>query len=150
MRNLVHVILLSSLTLLGVNGITSCQQETDCGCTPLPREPITAAALTQVNTWWLDEVSSAGQITRTGAIKDRYSMQFKSDGTYVQTLLTDDTRYAGTWMLMGNNNRTLHLTDHKGSNQEYTVEGAGTENLFYWRTDKTGQTESFSFTSTRK
>ncbi|RPD45339.1 hypothetical protein DNI29_18315 [Hymenobacter sediminis] len=141
------------LTLSLVTGVitSSCNllESHDCKCAPPPKEPVTPAALSKVDTWYLNEVNSGGQLTRTNAIKDRYSIQFRTDGTYVQTLLADGTAYNGTWMLMGADNRILHLTDHKGAAQEYSVEGVSAESLFYGRLDKAGQLESYLFKSTR-
>ncbi|TGE08171.1 hypothetical protein [Hymenobacter fodinae] len=105
--------------------------------------------LTRSDTWWLQEVAIAGQITRGAAIKDRYTMRFHSDGTYTQTLVADGTEYKGKYMLMGSDNSTLHLTDHKGDAQEYTLEGGGTETLMYSRLNKAGQREVFSFRNTQ-
>ncbi|RSK36320.1 hypothetical protein [Hymenobacter metallilatus] len=139
----------SALLALGAAGTTSCEKST-CGCTPPPREPVTTAAFTSVTVWWLNEVSSGGQLTSAEAIKDRYSMQFKPDGTYVQTLLADGTTYRGTWMLMGTDNRTLHLTDHKGTAQEYTVESVTTAKLVYGHPAKHNQPEMYSFGPARK
>ncbi|WP_035562596.1 hypothetical protein [Hymenobacter sp. IS2118] len=101
-----------------------------------------------MNTWWLSEVFRAGQITQGDAIKDRYSMQFRPSGSYVQTLLSDGTVFEGTWMLMGADNRTLHLTDHKGAIQEYSV-AVSSESLTYGRNTGTGQAEHYGFRMTR-
>ncbi|MBX0290651.1 hypothetical protein K3G63_09395 [Hymenobacter sp. HSC-4F20] len=154
MRTFVRVAALLGIVAGVGTGLSSCNhsdplQEPLCGCTPPPKGPVTAAALTATTTWWLNEVYSAGQVTRTDAITDRFSMQFKPDGTYIQTLLADGTEYRGTWMLMGTDNRTLHLTDHKGSSQELTVEGVNAETLGYGRTGKNGQQEYLLFRNTR-
>jgi hypothetical protein len=105
--------------------------------------------LTRTDTWWLQEVVVADQITRGADIKDRYTMRFQSDGTYTQTILTTGTEYQGKYRLMGADNRTLHLTDHKGDAQEYTLEGGGSENLTYSRKNKAGQREILSFRNTQ-
>ncbi|GAB3227083.1 hypothetical protein GCM10027346_10060 [Hymenobacter seoulensis] len=143
--------LLVMLLLSAGFGLSSCEvfSEPKCGCTPPPPEPIKAAALSQVSTWWLYEHKVGDQFAREDAIKDRFSMQFRADGTYTQTMLSDGTDYEGTWMLMGTDNRTLHLTDHKGSTQEFMMATAGTVMLAYYRQDKNNQTEYYSFKSTK-
>ncbi|AHJ96699.1 hypothetical protein [Hymenobacter swuensis] len=150
MRNLFTRTVLFALFLATPAALTSCQDPIDCGCTPPPVEPVTSAALTRIATWWLNEASNAGQTTSTDAIKDRYSMQFKPDGTYTQTMLADGTTYAGAWMLMGTDNRILHLTDHKGAAQEYNVDGVNADKLVYRRAGKNNQSDIFSFGATRK
>ncbi|MCA8831164.1 hypothetical protein [Hymenobacter pini] len=150
MRNLFTRNALFALLLAGPATLTSCEKEPYCGCTPPPVEPVTSASLTRVNTWWLNELSSGSQISRSTDIKDRFSLQFQPDGSYTQTLLADGTTFNGTWMLMGANNRTLHFTDHKGDAQEYTIEGAGTETMVYSRKGKDGQTIVYAFGATRK
>lgn len=139
--------LLFSLLLLLTGLASSCGliDAPDCGCAPPPRQPVTAAALTSTATWYLQETTVAGKTTKAADLKDRYSMQFRPTGTYTQTLLADGTQYEGTWMLMGADNRTLHLVDHKGETQEYTIEGAYTESLVYGRLGKTGQYDYFAF-----
>ncbi|SNC67036.1 hypothetical protein SAMN06265337_1813 [Hymenobacter gelipurpurascens] len=139
--------LLVLLLVLFTGLVSSCSliDRPDCGCVPPPRQPVTTASLTSTDTWYLQEATVSGKTTKTADLKDRYSMHFGTTGTYTQTLLADGTTYEGTWMLMGTDNRTLHLADHKGEAQEYTVEGAGPESLVYGRMGKTGQYDYFAF-----
>jgi hypothetical protein len=139
--------LLLTLLLLLTGLASGCGlfQEPLCGCAPPPREPVTAASLTSTDTWYLQEATMDGKITKTADLKDRYSMRFGTAGTYTQTLLSDGTQFEGTWMLMGTDNRTLHLVDHKGETQEYTIEGANKESLVYGRPGKTSQYDYFAF-----
>jgi hypothetical protein len=102
--------------------------------------------LSQPSTWWLQEVRTGTQSAKGTDIKDRYNISFQKDGSYTQTLLSDNTHYQGSWMLMGERNSTLHLTDHKGDPQEYLLQGVNTEVLYYSRLDKSGQTVVYLFT----
>jgi hypothetical protein len=149
-RTCTSPLLLLLLTLL--TGLaTSCGMfhEPLCGCAPPPQQPYTTAMLTRTDTWWLQEVVVADQITRGAAIKDRFSLRFHTDGTYSKILLADGTEYIGTYMLMGTDNRTLHLTDHKGDAQDYTLLGGGPENLTYSQLNKAGQREVYGFKNTQ-
>ena len=148
MRHVLLIQLPGPLLLIGLL-LSSCDNQ-KCGCAPPPRPPVTVAALTSVAPWWLQEVTQGGQTTYDTHIKDRYSLRLRLDGTYTQTLLSDDsTAYNGTWLLMGAENRTLHLTDHKGAAQEYTVGDVSDKALYLYRPDKNGQPESYLFKATR-
>ncbi|QJX47760.1 hypothetical protein HMJ29_12735 [Hymenobacter taeanensis] len=141
-------LLLLLLTLVaGLTSSCGIFEEPLCGCIPPPLPTFTSAQLTQTNTWWLQQVTSGSQTVKGADIKDRYSMSFRPDGTYTQTLLSDDTDNQGTWMLMGTRNSDLHLVDHKGDNQSYTLEGANPEVLYYSRMNKSGQPEVYMFTA---
>jgi hypothetical protein len=97
--------------------------------------------------WRLDQIKEAGQITSSGAgIKDQYSLTFRADGSYTQKLLADNTTYNGTWMLMSNNT-VLHLTDHKGDSNQYTLASLTATGLRYAFTNKTGQAEERTFSA---
>ena len=97
--------------------------------------------------WRLDQIKEAGQITSSGAgIKDQYSLTFRADGSYTQKLLADNTTYNGTWMLMSNNT-VLHLTDHKGDSNQYTLASLTATGLRYAFTNKTGQAEERAFSA---
>lgn len=121
--------------------LTSCSSDDD----PTPVvQPVSTQQLT-VGSWRLEEIRKNGQITSSGTgIKDRYSLTFRSDATYTQKLLADNTTYNGTWMLMSNNTM-LHLTDQKGANTEYKLAGLTTTELRYNFLNKDGQTEELVF-----
>ncbi|SET70569.1 hypothetical protein [Hymenobacter actinosclerus] len=128
----------------------SCEKEPiDCGCTPPPREPVTAASLTRTSTWYLSEYTAANQTTRADAIKDRFALRFAPDGSYRRILLSDYSETAGTWKFTDPDNRQLHLIDHKGDPQNFTVEAANAETLFLYRPDKTGMDEMYLFKTVR-
>ncbi|TGD82713.1 hypothetical protein [Hymenobacter wooponensis] len=136
--------------LLALTGLTTgCDHFVDpsCGCTPPPLPTFTATQLTQTSTWWLQEIRTSTQTVKGNDIKDRFSLSFQTDGSYTQTLLSDETHYQGTWMLMGTRNSTLHTVDHKGDTQEYTLQGANPEVLYYSRLDKNGQATNYTFTA---
>jgi hypothetical protein len=129
--------------LLALLLVSSCSTDNrKCGCAPPPKEPITAASLTRVNTWFLRDLTSAGQLYRDDAIPNRYSLQFRADGTYTQLSV-------GTWVLMGDDNSTLHLTDYANVAQEYKVEGATTTALVLSRPEQNNQLEISGFNPTR-
>lgn len=97
--------------------------------------------------WRLEEINQNGKVTSSGAnIKDRYSLSFRADGTYTQTLLADNSTYVGTWMLM-NDNSVLHYTDHKGAKSEYKLTGVKPNELRYSYTNKTNQQEELVFSA---
>ena len=97
--------------------------------------------------WRLDQIKEAGQVTSSGAgIQDQYSLTFHADGSYTQKLLADNTTYNGTWMLMSNNT-VLHLTDHKGDSNQYTLASLTATELRYAFTNKTGQAEERTFSA---
>ena len=128
----------------------SCDKnEIDCGCTPPPRTPVTAAGLTQTNTWYLNQYNAFGQISTGDAIKDRFALRFATDGTYRRILLSDDSETAGTWKLTDPDNRQLHLIDHKGDPQDFTVEGVNAESLFLYRAAVNGRDETYLFRTSR-
>ena len=129
-----------ALALSGLS-LTSCSKDD-----PQPQTTITAQQQ-QLTTgsWRLDQIKEAGQITSSGAgIKDQYSLTFRTDGSYTQKLLADNTTYNGTWMLMSNNTM-LHLVDHKGANTEYKLASLTPTELRYGFTNKDGQTEELVF-----
>lgn len=115
-----------------------------CGCTPPPPEPVTLAQI--VHTWQLEQITTNGQYINGTNIKDRYQMKFMADGRYAQMLLADSTTYAGTWKLTGDGNHTLHLTDHKGASQEYTINGVNSQRLLYGRGNKENKYDLYTFT----
>ena len=128
---------------LAATGLSSCQKD----------DPTPAATLTQqqqqlaTGSWRLDQIKQDGQVSSTTTgIKDRYSLKFRSDGTYTQTLLADNTAYNGTWMLMTNNTQ-LHLTDHKGTANDYTLANLSATELRYTYTTKTNQLEERTFSA---
>lgn len=97
--------------------------------------------------WRLDQIMQNGVATSSGTgIKDRYSLTFRPDGTYIQTLLTDNTTYAGTWLLL-NNSITLRLTDNKGTTSDYTLATLSDTELRYSFTNKNGQVEERDFSA---
>ena len=130
-----------TLTLaLAAPALSSCSKD-DHG----PRAATVTTQQQQLTTgsWRLDQIKEAGQITSSGAgIKDQYSLTFRADGSYTQKLLADNTTYNGTWMLMSNNT-VLHLTDHKGDSNQYTLANLTATELRYAFTNKTGQAVSF-------
>ena len=115
---------------------------------PEPQTTITASPQQlATGSWRLDQIKEAGQVTSAGAaIKDQYSLTFRPDGTYTQKLLADNTTYNGTWMLMSNNS-VLHLTDHKGDSNQYTLASLTATELRYIFTNKTGQVEERTFSA---
>jgi hypothetical protein len=136
-----YTLLALALTTLSLG---SCKK--DSTTTP---QPTTASATQQLTTgsWRLDQIKEAGQVTSAGAnIKDQYSLTFRADGTYTQKLLADNTTYPGTWMLM-TNNTVLHLTDNKGSSNEYAVANLSATELRYTFTNKNGATEERTFSA---
>ena len=121
-------------------------------CTKADHGPHTPTASPQqqlltTGSWRLDQIKEAGQVTSSGAaIKDRYSLTFRPDGTHTQKLLADNTTYNGTWMLM-NSNTALHLTDHKGDSNHHTLASLTATELRYTFTNKTGQAEERTFSA---
>ena len=134
-------VLLCALVLAGP-ALSSCSSDDN---DPAPAvQPVAAQQLT-VGSWRLEEIRKNGQMTSSGSgIKDRYSLAFRTDATYTQKLLADNTTYNGTWMLMSNNTM-LHLTDHKGANTEYKLASLTTTELRYNFVNKDGQTEELFF-----
>jgi hypothetical protein len=136
-------------TLLALALITfsfsSCKK--DSTTTPQPTTTNTTQQQLTTGSWRLDQVKEAGQVTGSGAnIKDQYSLTFRSDGTYTQKTLADNTAYPGTWMLM-TNNTVLHLTDNKGTSTDYNVAALTTTELRYSFTNKNGVTEERTFSA---
>jgi hypothetical protein len=131
-----------ALALSGL-ALSSCKKEDT-----QPQTTITAQQQQLVTgSWRLDEIKQDGQVTSTGSgIKDRYSLTFRTDGTYTQKLLADNTTYNGTWMLMSNNT-VLHLTDHKGDSNDYTLASLTATQLRYTYTTKTNQLEERTFSA---
>ncbi|SFQ01345.1 lipocalin family protein [Hymenobacter arizonensis] len=119
----------------------SCQKNDDA-------QPQTQAVEAQHLThgsWRLDQILQNGQVTSNGSgIKDRYSLKFRDDGTYLQIMLGTTTTYNGTWMLMSNNT-VLHITDHKGDDKQYKLVALTASSLRYSFTNKTNQTEELVF-----
>ncbi|QIX62679.1 lipocalin family protein [Hymenobacter sp. BT18] len=117
-----------ALVFLFVFGLVSSCENTSCGCDPAPS--YSASAL--LYTWRLDEVAVGGQSSSKGNdIKDRYKRQFKSDGTYTQTQLDDNSTTTGTWKLTGQNNMLLEITDHKGATATYNLGTVDNTTLVY-------------------
>jgi len=129
------VLLLSLISLL-----TACKQDD-------PEPAVDSFTTTKVaHSWQLDEVVKAGSTFSSGSsIKDRYTMSFRNDGSYTQTLLADKTEFVGSWMLMGTNNSTLHITDHKGALHEYTLTKATDQQLRYGYVNSANQLEEYVF-----
>ena len=119
-------------------------------CKKESAQPSTTLTQTQqltTGSWRLDQIKEGGQITGTGAaIKDQYSLTFRTDGTYTQKILADNSTYPGTWMLMSTYTQ-LHLTDNKGASNEYTLTNFTANELRYTFTNKTGQLEERTFSA---
>ncbi|GAB3844868.1 hypothetical protein GCM10028822_02610 [Hymenobacter terrigena] len=132
-----------ALALLALS-LGSCKK--DSATTPQPTATSSSQQLT-TGSWRLDQIKQAGQVTGTGSgIKDQYSLTFRADGTYTQKLVADGTTYPGTWMLMSNNN-LLHLTDNKGTSNDYAVAALTATELRYTFTNKTGVVEERTFSA---
>jgi hypothetical protein len=133
------------LLLFGLAGLSvaSCSKKDD----PTPQAQSATSQQLTTGSWRLDEIRQSGQVASSGTgIKDRYSLQFKSDGTYTQKLLADNTTYNGTWALQ-NNNTTLHFTDQKGANNDYALTSLKATELRYSYTNKSSQTEELVFSA---
>ncbi|QDA59138.1 lipocalin-like domain-containing protein [Hymenobacter jejuensis] len=141
-RTRTQAILLSCLLLTTL--LSSCDPSS-CGCAPPPAPHVTAAQL--LHKWQQSElqIGTPSVVVRDNDIKNRYAIEFRTDGTYTQTLLADNSTYTGTWMLMEPDNRMLHLTDQKGDIQEYTIISVSDQTLVYSRPNKAGQQEYYSF-----
>lgn len=132
-----------ALTCTGL-ALGSCKKDE-----PAPQATPTTTPAQQLATgsWRLDQIKQDGQVTGSGsAIKDQYSLTFRADGTFTQKLLADNTTYPGTWMLMSNNTR-LHLTDNKGTSNEYTLTNLSATELRYSYTTRTNQLEERTFSA---
>ena len=141
-----QVFRLSLLALaLTTLSLSSCERDS-----PSPT-PTTLTQTQQLTTgsWRLDQIKQGGQVTGTGAgIKDQYSLTFRADGSLTQKILADNSTYPGTWMLMSSNT-VLHLTDNKGSSNDYTLANLTASELRYTFTNKTGAVEERTFTAQR-
>ena len=119
----------------------SCQKKDD-----FQPQKVATPQLTN-GSWRLDQILQNGVATSSGAgIKDRYSLKFRTDGTFTQTLLADNTASAGTWLLI-NNSITLRLTDNKGTASDYTLATLSDTELRYSFTNKNGQVEERDFSA---
>jgi Lipocalin-like domain len=97
--------------------------------------------------WRLDEIREDNQVTSAGtAIKDRFTLTFRPDGTYTENQFVNGTTYTGTWMLMGNN-AILHFTDHKGDDHQYTLIGFSDTSMQYGWLNKNNKQEVFVFSA---
>ena len=131
------------LLLFASAGLTlgSCQKKDD-----VPPQQATSPQLT-TGSWRLDQIVQNGQVTSSGTgIKDQYSLTFRTDGTYTQKTLADNSTYAGTWLLQ-NNNTTLRLTDQKGTTTDYSLTTLTTSELRYSFINKTSQVEERVFSA---
>lgn len=132
------LLLLCAFFGLTLNG---CQKKED-----LQPQKITSPQITN-GSWRLDQILQNGVATSSGAaIKDRYSLTFRTDGTYTQKVLADNTTYAGSWLLL-NNTVTLRLIDNKGTASDYTLATLSDTELRYSFTNRTGQVEERDFSA---
>ena len=133
------------LLLVGLASLTlsSCSKKDE----PAPQTQSTPAQQITTGSWRVDEIRQNGQVTSSGTgIKDRYALTFRSDGTYTQKLLADNTTYNGSWAL-NNNNATLHFTDHKSTNFDYTLVSLKATELRYSFTNNSGVSEERVFSA---
>jgi hypothetical protein len=132
-----------ALALLTLS-LGSCKK--DATTAPQPTATSSTQQLT-TGSWRLDQIKQAGQVTGTGSgIKDQYSLAFRTDGSFTQKSIANGTTYPGTWMLM-NNNTMLHLTDNKGTSNEYAVAALSATELRYTFTNKDGVVEERTFSA---
>lgn len=132
--------LLLAVVLAGPT-LTSCSSDDD----PTPAVEAVSTKQLTVGSWRLEEIRKNGQMASSGSgIKDRYSLTFRTNATYTQKLLADNTTANGTWMLMSNNT-VLHLTDQKGTTTEYKLASLTTTELRYNFLNKENQTEELVF-----
>ncbi|HEX8426833.1 hypothetical protein [Hymenobacter sp.] len=116
MRHTYHFLL---LLLLLAGMLTACNNQ-DCGCVPPPG----LADSQLLHTWQLDKILGDGQVISSGNdIKDRYTLAFKAQHIYTQTILATGTEFNGTWKLTSAGH-SLELTDHKGDIQTYSINGS--------------------------
>lgn len=116
MRRTHYPLVFFLLLLTGL--LASCEPECDCSAPP----GFSEAQL--LHTWRLDEVGSTGQVISSGeAIKDRYTLTFKTQGIYTQKILATGDEFQGMWELT-NSGHTLELTDHKGTISTYGLQGS--------------------------
>jgi hypothetical protein len=136
-----HLPLLLSLTFATGLSLSSCKKDTPTFPTILtPKEQLA------VGSWRLDEFKQGGQVSTGNAIKDRYSLTFRADGTYTQKILADNTTYPGTWALV-NDNTVLNLTDHKGTTNRYPLTALSATELSYIFITPSVQTEERKFSA---
>ena len=131
------------LLLFALAGLTlgSCQKKDD-----VQPQKVTSQQLT-TGSWRLDQILQNGQVTSSGTgIKDQYSLTFRTDGTYTQKMLADNSTYAGIWLLQ-NNSTTLRLTDQKGDITDYLLKSLTASELRYSFTNKTSQVEERVFSA---
>lgn len=129
---------------LATGSLGSCKKDSDT--TPQPTT-LTASQQLTTGSWRLDQITERGQVTSSGTnIKDRSSLTFRTDGTYTQKMLADNTTYPGTWMLM-NSNTLLHLTDNKGASTDYTITTLSATELRYNFINKNSAVEERMFSA---
>jgi outer membrane biogenesis lipoprotein LolB len=123
--------------------LSSCSKSDDA-------HPHTASVSSQqltTGSWRLDQIQQNGQVASSGsAIKDRYSMKFREDGSYLQIMLGTTDTYNGTWMLMSSNT-ALHITDHKGTGVHSKLVGLTGKELRYSFVNRNNQTEELVFSA---
>ncbi|WP_375437216.1 lipocalin family protein [uncultured Hymenobacter sp.] len=121
-------------------GLGSCSEED-------PEPAISYSQQLTTGSWRLDAIQISGQATSSGtAIKDRYSLTFRPDGTYIENQFVNGSTYNGTWMLMGSNT-ILHFTDHKGANHEFILTKLTASEMRYHWTNKENKQEEYVFTA---
>jgi hypothetical protein len=126
-------LLFLSLAFAGLS-LGNCSKKDDSEPTNITNPLLTTG------TWRLDQIIQDGQVTSSGAsIKDRYTLKFVTGGAYTQTLLADNTAYNGTWTLEKSND--FHLTDYKGTKNDYKLDNLTSTELRYSFTNKTNQSE---------
>ena len=119
----------------------SCQKKDDA-----KPQQVTSPQLT-TGSWRLDQIVQNGQVASSGTgIKDQYSLTFRTDNTYTQKVLADNSTYNGNWLLL-NNNTTLRLTDQKGDLTNYTLAALTATELRYSFTNRAGQLEERVFSA---
>ena len=131
------------LLLVVLSGLTlgSCQDKEN-----LQPQKITTPQLTN-GSWRLDQILQNGVVTSSGSgLKDRYSLTFRTDGTYTQKMLADNTTYAGNWLLL-NSNVTLRLIDNKGTASDYTLSTLSDTEMRYSFTNRNSQVEERDFSA---
>lgn len=133
---------LLSLALATGLALGSCKKDS---ATPAPTVLTPSQQLT-TGSWQLDQVKQGGQVSTGNAIKDRYSLTFRPDGTLTRRLLADNTTYPGAWMLTSGNT-LLRLTDNKGVGTDYTLAALTATELRYAFTNNANQLEERQFSS---
>ena len=126
-----------ALSTLSLGG---CQKDS-----PKPTTTVTQSQQLTTGSWRLDQIKEGGQVTGTGSgIKDQYSLSFRTDGSFTQKTLADNSTYPGTWILY---NTQLQLTDNKGSSNDVTLTTLSATELRYTFINKTGQVEERMFSA---